>query len=87
VLCAMCAAVHGTTRFDAVPDDPALAMSAFRSQCMDGAFEGIEIMRNPVLHNFERLVVFIAADFARSKPLMQTVRSLASFPLTWCFVP
>lgn len=51
-------------RFVAVAKDAAATMSAFRRQRMNGAFERIEIMRNAVLHDFQWLVVFIAAHFA-----------------------
>lgn len=67
---AMRAAEHHTARFDAVADDAALAMLAFRSHDMNGAFEAIEVVRDPVLHDFQRLVVFIAAGLASRPPML-----------------
>jgi hypothetical protein len=50
--------------FNAVPDDPAVAMRANRRQCVDRALEAIEGVVRPVNDHFKRLVVFIFANFA-----------------------
>ena len=52
-------------RFKAVADDATAAMSALGGQLMNGAFKTVEVMRDAVDHNFERLVIFIAATLAR----------------------
>lgn len=49
--------------FNAVTDDFAAAMFATRREQMNGAFEAIEIVRDAVDQNFQRLVVFVSADF------------------------
>jgi hypothetical protein len=49
--------------FNAVAYYPAFAMFANRGQGVDGAFETIEVMRRPVHHDFQRLVIVVPADF------------------------
>ena len=58
------AAKHYAAGFVSVADDTAAAVGAFRREGVDGAFERVEVMRNAILHNFQRLVVFIPAEFA-----------------------
>ena len=60
---AMSAAIEAAPCFDAVPNDFASAMFALGRQCVYGAFEAVEVMRDPVYQDFNRLVVFIAATF------------------------
>ena len=45
------AAVHLALGLDAVADDPAVAMRAPRSHCMDGALEAVEGHRTALLRN------------------------------------
>lgn len=61
---AMGATVHISTSFDTVPDDFAATMLAFGSHRVNRALETIEVMRYPVNHNFQRLVISIAANLA-----------------------
>ena len=63
---AMSAAIEGAIGLDAMADDLAIAVLAFRGQGVNGAFEAIEIARNAVDENLDRLVVFVAATFASS---------------------
>jgi hypothetical protein len=60
---AMGAAEKRTTRFVTVAENAAAAMRAFRRQHMDRAFEAIEIVRDAILHDLQRLIVFVAATF------------------------
>ena len=62
----MRAAEEGASGFDAVADDSAAAVTALRRKRVNGAFEAIEIARNAVDENLDRLVVFVAATFASS---------------------
>jgi hypothetical protein len=48
---------------DAMPDNPAPAVSAHRGQGMNGALKAIESMRFAIHDDIERLVVLIAASF------------------------
>ena len=50
--------------FDSMSDDLASAVGAFRSQCLNRTFKGIEDMRLAVHYDFKRLVVIISASFA-----------------------
>jgi hypothetical protein len=50
--------------FDAVTNDPAVAMRANRRQCMDRAFEAVEGVTLSAHYDFKRLVVFVFANFA-----------------------
>jgi len=50
---------------DSVTDDLAAAMGAFRCECMDRALERVESMSAIRHRDRERLVVVVAADFAR----------------------
>lgn len=63
MLGAIRAAEDHATRFDAVPDDAAIAVSAPRGQCVNGTFERIEIMGYAVRNDLDRLIVIIAANF------------------------
>lgn len=61
---AMRAAIERAPGFDAVTDDAAAAVAAFRRECVDGALEAIEVVRNAVDDDLNRFVVFVAATFA-----------------------
>jgi hypothetical protein len=52
--------------FNAVSDDSAIAMRANRRQRVDCALEAVEGMMLPANDYFERLVIFIFANFACS---------------------
>jgi hypothetical protein len=60
---AMSATEESSTRFDSVPDDFAPAMIALRRQGVDSAFKTIEIPRDAVHQNFNRLIVLIPTNF------------------------
>lgn len=47
-----------------MPENATPAMRARGRKLMDGAFEAIEIVRNAVDDNLQRLVVFVSANFA-----------------------
>jgi len=51
--------------FDAVPDDPAVAMRANRRQRVDRAFEAVERVVFSADDYFKGPVIFIFTDFAR----------------------
>jgi hypothetical protein len=51
-------------RFDAVPDDTAIAVRANRRQRMDCALEAVEDVTLSAHDHFKRLVVFVFANFA-----------------------
>ena len=48
--------------FNAVPDDPAIAMRANRRERVDGAFEAVESVVLPADDYFKRLVIFVVAN-------------------------
>jgi hypothetical protein len=56
--------VHHPAGFHSMPNDAAAAMTAFRREGMNGAFETVEVMRDAILNNFERFVIFVAAHLA-----------------------
>lgn len=59
------ATVELTVRFDAVPDDAAVAVAAGRREHMNRAFKTVEHVRRSVAgSHFEGLVVVVAAEFA-----------------------
>jgi hypothetical protein len=60
------AAENLSLRFDAVPDDPAVAMRTSRRQRVDRALEAIESVTLPADDDFKRLVIFILTNFAFS---------------------
>jgi hypothetical protein len=76
----MNAAIDLSVRFHAVPDDPAIAVWADRRQRVDRTFEAIECVMLSGYHHFERLVIFIFANFACSHT--QLFRAPAA--LRWC---
>jgi hypothetical protein len=51
-------------RLHTMADNPAVAVGAAWSQGMDSAFEAVKSVLLSVHHDLERLVIFIAADFA-----------------------
>lgn len=57
------ATVKVASRLNAVADNLAAAMLTLRRQRVDGAFETIEIVRDAIIDDFERLVVFVSANF------------------------
>src|SRR5437588_324887 len=58
------AAIKTAARLDTVADDFAAAMFAFRRQCVNSAFETIEIARDTGHHHFDWFVILVAANFA-----------------------
>src|SRR5205814_1896217 len=77
---AMNAAENLSIRFNAVSDDPAVAVGANRRQCMDRALEAIEGVMLPANDHFKRFVVFIFANFAYSHTQIFRAPPL----LRWC---
>ena len=67
------AAIHFTAGFVTVADDAAAAMRARRRKNMDGAFKAIEVMRNAIADDLDRLVVFVATALATMRAGMQRV--------------
>jgi hypothetical protein len=65
VLRAMRATEEFAVSFHAVTDDLAVTVAAFRRERVNGALETVEHMGCVVLNDLERLVVVVAADFAR----------------------
>lgn len=57
-------------RFNAVPDNPAIAMRANRRQRVDGALETVESVVLPADDHFKRLVIFVVANLTCSHPQM-----------------
>jgi hypothetical protein len=66
--------------FHTVPDDSAATMRTDRRQSVDRAFEAIECVMLSGYYHFERLVIFILANFACS----HTQSFRASTALRWC---
>jgi len=60
---AVSATIHIASRFDAMADYFATAMLAFGRERVNSALKTIEIARNAVMNNFQRLVVFVSTDF------------------------
>jgi hypothetical protein len=60
-------------RFDAVPDNPAVAMRTNRRQRVDRALEAIEGVTLPANDDLKRLVIFVPTNFAFSHT--QSVRA------------
>jgi hypothetical protein len=62
--------VHATedlsVRFNAVSEDPAVAVRANRRERVDRAFKAVEGVMLPANDYFERLVILIFADFTCS---------------------
>ena len=61
-------AKHRAAGFVAMADDTAATVVAAWRKRMDRTLEAIEIVGNAVGHNFERFVVFVAANFACLNP-------------------
>jgi hypothetical protein len=59
----MCAAVVFSVRLDAVPDDSAIAMAAYRREAVNCALEAIEHMSLTGGGDFERQLIVVSADF------------------------
>jgi hypothetical protein len=81
LMSAMAAAIKAAARLDAVADDFASAMLALGRERMDRALEAIEIMGDAVDHDFERLVVFVTANFTtiHSDPFWLRFRSAGKY--------
>jgi hypothetical protein len=62
----MDAAEDFSVSFNAVPDNPTVAMGANRRECVDRALEAIEGVMFAANDYFKRLVIFILANFACS---------------------
>jgi hypothetical protein len=62
----MIAAEKGARLLQAMPEDAGAAMIAGWRKRVDGAFEAVERMRLAVHRDLKRLVVVVAASFARS---------------------
>jgi hypothetical protein len=60
---AMGATIKISPCLDSVADDRAATMLTFRRKCVDRALETIEIMRDAVSHDLNRLVVFVPTNF------------------------
>jgi hypothetical protein len=52
--------------FNAMPDNPAVAVRANRSQRVDRALEAVERVALSTNHYFKRFVIFVFANFACS---------------------
>jgi hypothetical protein len=63
---AMNAAEDLSVGFNAVPDNPAIAMRANRGECVDRALEAVERVVLAGDHNFKRLVIVVFANLAFS---------------------
>jgi len=61
------AAEDFSVSFNAVPDDPAVAMRANRRQRVDRALEAVERVVFSANDHFKRLVIFIFTNFACSR--------------------
>ena len=66
----MDAAENLSVSFNAVPDDPAVAMCANRRQRVDGALETVEGVVLPADDHFKRLVIFVVANLTCSHTQM-----------------
>jgi hypothetical protein len=64
------AAENLSVSFNAVPDNPAIAMRANRRQRVDGAVETVESVVFPADDHFKRLVVFVLANLTCSHTQM-----------------
>jgi hypothetical protein len=62
----MNAAIDLPIGFHTVPDDPAIAVRADRSQRVDRALEAIECVMLSGYDHFKRLVIFVFTNFACS---------------------
>jgi hypothetical protein len=60
------AAEDFSVSFNAVPDDPAVAIRANRRQRVDGALEAVEGVTLPADDYFKRLVIFVFANLTCS---------------------
>jgi hypothetical protein len=60
----MCAAIYISLFFNAVTDDPAIALGTARRELLYGALETVESIGLPLHLDLERLVVFITALIA-----------------------
>jgi hypothetical protein len=56
------AAKNLSVTFNAVPNNPAIAMRASRRQRVDGALETVEGVVHPADDHFKRLVIFVVAN-------------------------
>jgi len=65
----MSTAIKISTRFNSMADDLAATVLALRRQHLDGAFKAIEVMRNAIYDYFQRLIIFVAANFTSAHKL------------------
>jgi len=62
-LSTMGTAVEEAIGFDTMTDDHASAVLALGSKGVNGAFKRIECMRFSILHDLERFIIIVAANF------------------------
>ena len=55
-------AEHDSSRFHAVTDYAAVAMVAAGRKGVNGTFERVKIMGDPVHNDFDSLIILVAAD-------------------------
>src|ERR1051326_9000107 len=67
---AMSATIQIAPRLDPMADYFAAAMLAFRRQRVNRAFKTIEVSRDAVVYNFQRLVVLVSTDFTLHNGLL-----------------
>ena len=75
---AMSAAVEAAAGLHPVANNFAATVLAFRGQGVNRAFETVEIMGNPVYHNFNGFVVLVSANF--------TSLHILSFLVFFCYL-
>jgi len=63
---AMSAAINVSAGLHAMSNNPASAVLALWRERVDGTFEAIEIMGNPIHHDLDRFVVLVSANFTRT---------------------
>ena len=61
------ATIKAAMSFNAMADDFAAAMLAFRRQRVNRAFKTVKIVRDAILDDLERLIVIVFADFTLHK--------------------
>jgi hypothetical protein len=61
------AAIKTVMRFNAMANDFAAAVLAFRGQRVNRAFKTVKIVRDAVLDDLHRFVIIVFADFALHK--------------------
>src|SRR5688572_11108793 len=76
LMCAMGATIETAPCFNAVPNDFASAMLAFRCQRLNRAFETIKIVRYTRHNNFQGFIVLVPTNFtsAHNNPSRSIIR-------------